>query len=60
MHNDRISGQLDTFLVQLHQADTTCNTEAVTEDSTLLNACAAIQDKLHTYIQAARDYVSKQ
>ena len=60
MHNDRISAQLDIFLVQLHQADTTCGTEAVTEDSTLLNACVAIQDKLHTYIQAARDYVSKQ
>ena len=40
--------------------DTTCGTEAVTEDSTLLNACVAIQDKLRIYIQAARAYVSKQ
>ena len=59
IHNDRLNGQLVMFILQLHQANATCATKEVTADSNLLGACNAIRDKLHTYIQALGDYVSK-
>ena len=60
IHNDRVNGELETFLLQSRQADTTCATEEVTANSTLLNTCITIQNELNLYIQAARAYVSKQ